>query len=62
MKNVLIKDLKKNDRIKGVYAIMQVINNINGLLTLYNEKTGIFFDADYRKYIKTGASVLVLEG
>lgn len=56
-KETYIKDLKKNDRIKGVYADMQVIANNNGLLTLYNEKTREFIDADYSKWVKVGAKV-----
>ena len=57
----LITELKKNDRIKGKYAILQVINNENnGLLTLYNESTGEFIDKDFRKFAKNGAKVEIL--
>lgn len=57
----LITELKKNDRIKGKYAILQVINNEkNGLLTLYNEKTGEFVENDLRKFAKRKAKVEIL--
>lgn len=56
-KETYIKDLKKNDRIKGVCATLQVISNKNGLLKLYNERTGEFFDADYRRFVKRNAKV-----
>lgn len=57
----LITELKKNDRIKGKYAILQVINNErNGLLTLYNEKTGEFVENDLRKLAKREAKVEIL--
>ena len=57
----LITEIKKNDRIKCKYAIFQVINNErNGLLTLYNEKTGEFIENDLRKYAKREAKVEIL--
>lgn len=55
-----IEDLKKGDIIKGIYANLQVISNNKGLLYLYNELTQIFFEADYKKYIKNGAKMEVI--
>ena len=56
-----IIDLKKGDRVKGIYAIMQVISNNAGILYFYNELTGIFFETDCRRYVKNGGLMEVVK-
>ena len=54
-----IKDLSWGDRIVSVNSILEVINAKNGLITVYNQKTGFFYVEDLRRFFKNG-SVKVL--